>query len=259
MIRDGKTFGPLLLATLRTVVIAAAAAVGCALLMQVFPGGKALSGYAVFIGMMLAVWIGARFLDRMTLRELGLAPASWSRAIRLFLGGGLLALASTLLMAAGMIFAGELEAEQMGGYMAGKDLPGLLTLCVVVGLAEELLFRGHLVGFWRRRGMTHAGIAVSALLFSAMHAVNPDYDSWLAFAAAFAIGLFYGYIYDATGNLWMPIGHHIVWNFTQALLLPPQGGELAALIVAAANFLALLPLKRAAARGRPHRSEGKTM
>jgi hypothetical protein len=56
----------------------------------------------------------------------------------------------------------------------------------------------------------------SALIFGAMHKMNPD-ATWLsALAVAIEAGLLLGLAFLASGTLWLPIGIHFAWNFMQS-------------------------------------------
>jgi len=239
MYKQVRSFAVLLLVTVRATAVAAVFVYGLAFLLNAFPAGEPVSQYAVHIGMILAVWVCARFLDRISLRELGLTPAP-QKGIAHFLLGGALAVAGTAIMAVIMVVTGELSPSH---FAALRPVPaqmlGTLLFCILVGFAEELLFRGSLIALWRKHGRLYAGAVVSAILFSATHFLNPSYHA-VAFAAAFLFGLLYAYMFLASGNLWMPIGHHTLWNFAQMSFLPEQGGEIAALIVIAASFPVVL-------------------
>ena len=233
-----RTITDLLLKTGRYAVVAIVFIYGLVFLLNVFPAGEPVSQYAVHIGMILAVWVCARFLDRISLRELGLTPAP-KRFAQFLLGGGL-AIAGTVLMGILMAVTGELSTSHFAALRpVPEQMLGTMLFCILVGFAEELLFRGYLIALWRKHGRLDAGVVVSAIIFSAMHFLNPSYNA-AAFAAAFLFGLLYAYMVLMSGNLWMPIGHHTLWNFAQMSFLPEQGGEIAALIVIAASFPAVL-------------------
>jgi len=229
-----KTIGALMFKTVRIAVVAAVFALASALLLNFLPVGESLSKYAVHAGMILAAWFCARLFDRLALRELGIS--SLREDYRQFLFGGGLAILTSALMGAAMILTGEMEPDHLQAIRTDPPLIfETLLFCIWIGVAEELLFRGYFLSLWRKHGFLHPGIFMSALLFSAVHIMNPSYGP-LAFLAAFLIGLLYGYMFLAAGNLWMPIGHHIAWNFCQMLFFPPEGGELAAIILVAASF-----------------------
>lgn len=88
----------------------------------------------------------------------------------------------------------------------GDPLVSLFTLSVVAPLTEEALFRGLLLrGFARRYGPV-AGVVLSSALFALFHL-----NVWQALAA-FAAGLYLGWVYLSTRSLLFPMGVHALFN-----------------------------------------------
>jgi membrane protease YdiL (CAAX protease family) len=81
------------------------------------------------------------------------------------------------------------------------------------GMLEELLFRAILLRILGRVFGLRWGLVSSALLFGAAHL---GHCTWLA-AVEIAIngGLVMGLSYMATGRLWMSVGLHTAWDFTE--------------------------------------------
>ena len=77
---------------------------------------------------------------------------------------------------------------------------------------RALLFRL----LWRAVGPL-PGFAVSAVVFAALHLANPG-ATVLAGATVTVAGLMFCALYALTGRLWVPIGLHLAWNFTQGYL-----------------------------------------
>jgi uncharacterized protein len=83
---------------------------------------------------------------------------------------------------------------------------------VGVALKEEFMFRGYAqftlstgIGFWP------AAVVWSAL-FGVGHLGNSG-ENWLGALAVVAYGLFACLLLRRTGNLWMPIGFHVGWDW----------------------------------------------
>lgn len=102
-------------------------------------------------------------------------------------------------------------------------LTGPLLIFIVVGLTEELLARGYQLhnlaeGFFfpyvGASGTVVAAWLVSSLFFGLLHVNNP-HSSWYSTFALMLVGLFFGLGYILTGELAIPIGLHITWNFFQ--------------------------------------------
>ena len=91
---------------------------------------------------------------------------------------------------------------------------GLVGFLVAGAVTEELMFRGLLLRLVEERTGTWVALAVSGVLFGAMHLLNPDATLWGAVAIAVEAGGVLGAAYVATRSLWLPIGLHIGWNVT---------------------------------------------
>jgi len=94
-----------------------------------------------------------------------------------------------------------------------------LAYFFVVAVFEELVFRGVLFRLIDDRWNTFVALIVSALVFGAMHLMNPGATLWSAVAIAIEAGLLLGVAYKCSGNLWLPIGIHWAWNFVQGPVL----------------------------------------
>ena len=82
----------------------------------------------------------------------------------------------------------------------------IVLLSAVAGFAEELFFRGLLQSF--------LGVTGAAIVFGLLHALTPAY-----FVMATAIGLYFGYLYEATGNLLLPMVSHAAYDVFALYLL----------------------------------------
>jgi len=86
---------------------------------------------------------------------------------------------------------------------------------VFVGISEELLLRGYVLNNLMVSFNKYTALVISSALFAFMHIANPNLDM-LGFAGLFFAGLFLGYAYIITQNLWLPIALHFSWNFFQS-------------------------------------------
>nr|WP_283937679.1 CPBP family intramembrane glutamic endopeptidase [Sphingomonas hankyongi] len=98
----------------------------------------------------------------------------------------------------------------------------LLRLLIVAGIApavfEEIFFRGILFRWIEDFGGSWAALIVTSALFGLAHIVNPGATWFSSFAVAMEAGLLLGGAYMLTRSLWMPIGLHAAWNFTQGFI-----------------------------------------
>ena len=60
---------------------------------------------------------------------------------------------------------------------------------------------------------TWIALALTGVVFGAIHLANPDATLWGTTAIAIEAGFMLAACYAATRNLWVPIGLHFGWNF----------------------------------------------
>ena len=112
---------------------------------------------------------------------------------------------------------------------------GVLAAIIMASITEEVLFRGMILpGLAQNYGKT-TGIIVTALLFGIIH-LNP----W-QFVPAFIMGVFLGWIYLETKNIWLCIGLH---GFNNALAAIPfyLGIEIPGIVYDARDGVQFQPL-----------------
>ena len=86
-------------------------------------------------------------------------------------------------------------------------------------LIEEVLYRSLLLSglVVVLRGNKWVAILISAAMFGIIHLANPNASVVAAFGNALG-GIIYGIAFLGAKNVWLPLGLHISWNFSQALL-----------------------------------------
>ena len=100
----------------------------------------------------------------------------------------------------------------------GSDATGIWNaffLFLVVAVGEELLFRGVLFRWIDEKFGFAVALVASSLLFGLVHISNDNATWWSAFAIAIEAGLLLAAAYKWSGTLWLPIGIHWAWNFSQ--------------------------------------------
>jgi membrane protease YdiL (CAAX protease family) len=187
---------------------------------------------------LLAIWLAGRVLDRRRFTEFGLPLRSgwWlDFGFGLFLGGLLITLVFLIELAAGWVTVTAVFAAPAGRSFGVAIIPPAVMF-VLIGIQEEALFRGyHLINIaegvrGRRvgpRGSIIIASLVTAVVFAAMHLFNA-HASPLAMAGVFMLGIITAAGYVLTGELAIPIGLHITWNFFQDAVFgfPVSGGDL---------------------------------
>jgi membrane protease YdiL (CAAX protease family) len=130
-----------------------------------------------------------------------------------------------------LIFLVELAAGWVtisGAFFSGMEggsfIPAIcisLVLFLCVGFSEEMWTRGYLlrnlaegfnINFIGPRSALLLAYLVSSSFFGLLHASNPNATVLSTFLLGFA-GLFLGLGFLLTGELAIPIGIHIAWNF----------------------------------------------
>ena len=94
-------------------------------------------------------------------------------------------------------------------------LPALLSAALFPAFNEEILFRGILFRWIEEFGGSWVALLITSVFFGAAHLFNPNASPIAAFGIALEAGLLLGAAYMLTRSLWLPIGIHAAWNFTQ--------------------------------------------
>jgi membrane protease YdiL (CAAX protease family) len=192
------------------------------------PGSQAffaLSRVAALVATIVALLVASRFIDRRPFRQFGFRmDGGWWLDLLFGLALGALLMTGVFLaeLAAGWVRITDfLQSPGGTGFAAAIALPLVTFVCV--GISEEALARGYLLrnageGFNLPAVGPQAAIVVAWLLSSAifgfLHAFNPNASAVSTFNI-FLAGLFLGLGYVLTGQLAIPIGLHVTWNFFQ--------------------------------------------
>lgn len=99
----------------------------------------------------------------------------------------------------------------------------LIFLCCIPSFCEEIFFRGFCQTGLERSYGKWIGISVVAVMFAAAH-LSPYY-----LHIYLILGLFLGWLFSTSGNLWIPVFCHIsnnLWTFLMQItgLTPPYKG-----------------------------------
>ena len=174
----------------------------------------------------LSLWIAGRFLDRRPFKDFGLhLNGGWWLDLSFGLALGALLMTGIFLveLSFGWVsIEGTFESGLPGvPFWISLSLPVVLFLCV--GVYEEMFSRGYQLlnmaeglnyPFLGPRGAIVAAWVISSGIFGVLHLGNPNATLLSAFNIALA-GLLLGAGYILTGQLAIPIGLHITWNFFQ--------------------------------------------
>lgn len=92
-----------------------------------------------------------------------------------------------------------------------------IPIFLLIGITEEVIFRGVLLRDLLKIISPGAAIFVSSLVFAVVHIPNPNFG-FIGFVTLFVSGLALGLLYAKTENLSAPIAAHVVWNLLQNIL-----------------------------------------
>ena len=112
-----------------------------------------------------------------------------------------------------------------------KDLIGMTILAAFM---EELLFRGILFRWIEAFAGSWAALVVTSALFGLAHIFNANATWMSSLAIMVEAGALLGGAYMLSRNLWVPMGLHAAWNFTQGFLfdVPVSGNDMHGLVQA---------------------------
>lgn len=177
-------------------------------------------GALLFAGVVIAVYKALRrFLERAPDAEFALPDAGRE------LGAGLLGGFVLFSAMAGIVaLLGGLQVE---GVRGTGQLWSMLAMGIVSGTIEEALFRGILFRHIEAMLGSWAALAITSALFGVAHIANPNASLFAAFAIAMEAGILLGAAYLLTRRLWLAVGIHAAWNFTQGWVfsVPVSGGD----------------------------------
>jgi membrane protease YdiL (CAAX protease family) len=199
----------------------------------------ALASLGILLAILVGVWLAGRLLDRRSFADFGFhLSADWwtDLGFGLFLGAFLMLIIFLVELAAGWVTVSGTFVTGNPETPFGLAILAPAFLFVAVGIYEELFSRGYQLrnmaeGLnWRAIGPRWALVIatlLSSALFGLAHANNPNASliSTVNIFVAGAVLLAIGYL--LTGELAIPIGVHITWNFFQGNVFgfPVSGGE----------------------------------
>lgn len=159
-------------------------------------------------GAMLAVYAAVvHFVERRPVGELALPGRGREFGLGLLLGAGLYTVCVLVLVA-----LGHCRIEATGAWQV--LLPGFL-LAIGTGFYEELWFRGGVFRLTEEWFGSWIAIVVSSAAFGWVHLSTEGATVLDVTFIAIEAGLLLAAAYMLTGRLWLGIGFHGAWNFTQ--------------------------------------------
>lgn len=189
----------------------------------------------LIVSSVISVFVMQKPMKMVTLKESFALPTIPAWKCVLYVLAAFVGIYATDIISEIMDLPNLIEAEL--GDMS-KTVLGILAIAIVGPLAEEVVFRGAIMGHFLKEGFSPAkAIFWSALMFGIMH-FNPAQIPF-----AMVVGLILGMFYWKTGSLFLPCLIHMINNATSCILsdtmgedfslVEPLGGTMPALAVAA--------------------------
>jgi len=163
----------------------------------------------VGLTLLATYWAAARWIERRAVDELRVRD---SPSLVYGFAGGFVLFCCTMAI---LMLAGVYHPAS---FTSAKPLLADLSLAFTAAVAEELLFRGFIFRWLEQGAGTWIAVAVSAALFGLAHAVNRGATPMSTVAIALEAGVLLSAAYAYSRTLWLPIGIHIGWNFTEGSL-----------------------------------------
>jgi uncharacterized protein len=184
----------------------------------------------LFIVAILTNFFTLKIFDRRPLTDIGLGggPGTGRNfAIGLLLGGG-----AAALMLFAPLLAGAAHFEvRPDGQFSWWSLLFYLVLLLFGAAAEEILFRGYAFQLLIQKLGPWATVLPMGVLFGFAHASNP-HATTLGMVNTAMWGIYLGYAFLRSGDLWLPIGLHYGWNF----VLPLFGVNLSGITIEVTRY-----------------------
>jgi membrane protease YdiL (CAAX protease family) len=174
----------------------------------------------------MAYVVFVRLAERRWPSELQPRAALWELPSGIVLGFGLSAASVTVIWLLGGY---QIDGVADRSTWALLIIRGL-AIAVASSVIEEILLRGLVLRILAEGLGRWWALAISSLLFGALHLANPHSSVIVALSLAIEAGFMLGVAYLWTERLWMPIGLHGAWNFALAAVF---GGALSGTEVSA--------------------------
>jgi membrane protease YdiL (CAAX protease family) len=198
---------------------------------------RLLSGVAGLAVAILTVWLAGRFLDRRPFSAFGFRlGAGWWLDLLFGMVLGALLITVVFLVELGLGWVevtGSFETHGGAPFVISILFPAAYFVCV--GISEEIVSRGYQLKN-AAEGLNYPALGprgaillawfLSTSFFAVLHADNPN-ATLLSTLNIVLAGLMLGFGYVLSGELAIPIGLHITWNFFQGAVydFPVSGIE----------------------------------
>jgi membrane protease YdiL (CAAX protease family) len=183
--------------------------------------------------LVVAILLGWRRLDLGGPEAWGLRRPGWARDLRVGLGIGFAGIG--LALAVAWIGGGVVPDLRYDVVKTIRKASAGLVGALLVGVGEEVLFRGVLLRRFALDLGPRAGLLVTTVVYAVVHGLRgggkitasdwwagwartsslfaplADPHVWPGIVGLFGLGLVFAIVRQRTGSLWVPIGIHAAW------------------------------------------------
>lgn len=187
------------------------------------PGGKGIHSSGIILNYILlvstftlAAYLTLKLIDKRPFHMLGLwFSPGWFKDYYIGLGFGF----GTITISFFIIWLFNLVDVSQGIWNISLVLflLKMFILFALAGALEELMLRGYLFQAFIEGSNKWIAMIILSVLFSAMHGANPNLSA-TGLINIFLAGIMLSIAYIKTRSLWLPIGLHMGWNWTQGPL-----------------------------------------
>lgn len=167
-----------------------------------------LTARAVLVFSMVAAYrLLVRGMEGRTADELGTFGV-----LRFSLGGLFIGVMLFCAVYATLWFLGVASFRGLGTV---NNLALSFSVALAATVGEEIVFRGVVYRLFEEGFGTTVAVLLSGALFGLLHAGNTGATVESSIAIALEAGVLLAAAYALTRSLWLPIGLHVGWNFTE--------------------------------------------
>jgi membrane protease YdiL (CAAX protease family) len=163
----------------------------------------------------LVYWAYVRMVERRPVTELSGPGALRELGIGVLIGAALVAATVGIMWLLGYYRVTQANAWTVAFALLANDGAGAFVV--------EIILRGIVFRITEERLGTWLALAISALLFALLHLASPTATVTSAILAGLEGGILLSVAYALTRRLWLPIGIHFAWDFSQDVLVSANG------------------------------------
>lgn len=170
---------------------------------------RTFSRFMQLAGTLLCTWLFTKYVDKIPFASIGFQLKNRFKDILfgIVLGFAIMAIAYYTLLN-----LGEITIDSY--FVNSEGIIYSILFFILVSFMEEVLCRGYVLGQLLKKYDKYLALSFSAVIFTALHSLNPNMGAIPTINLFFA-GMLLGITYIYTKNLWFPIALHFSWNFFQ--------------------------------------------